>query len=278
MTLELFDTHAHLQQREFNKDRSAAVERAREAGLIGILVLGVDAETSEQALNIATGHEGVSAAAGCHPHDAKDMSADGWETIDRLARDSRIVAIGEIGLDFYRDLSPRDVQVTVLERQLELAREVSKPVAVHCREASETLFPILESWSRSMDASLPDGRPLGLMHYFSGDVDLAHQFVELGFLISIHTSVTYTNASRLQQVAAELPLDTLVVETDSPYGAPQTKRGKRNEPANVREAVEKITELRNEPIDSVARATTANALRAFAPAPKPAGVEWSAAR
>ena len=139
-------------------------------------------------------------------------------------------------------------------------------MAVHCREAQAALFPILESWSQRLGGCLPDGRPLGLMHYFSGDVELAWRYVELGFLISIHCSVTYPKAGRLQEVARRLPLETLVVETDSPYGPPQSRRGQRNEPACVAEAVAKITELRQEPIERVAEATTENALRLFAPA------------
>jgi TatD DNase family protein len=188
------------------------------------------------------------------------------------------MVIGEIGLDFYRNLSPRDIQILVLERQLRLASDVSKPVAVHCRNASETLYPILESWSRSLGGALSDGRRLGVMHYFSGNVDEATRYAELGFLISIHTSVTYPNAQRLQTVAAELPLDSLVVETDSPYGAPQSKRGKRNEPANVAEAVRRIGELRGETFETVAQATTENAFRLLGRVPAPASASGALAR
>ena len=207
---------------------------------------------------------GVLAASGCHPHDARDMDEQSWERLRELARDPRVAVIGEIGLDFYRNLSPKEAQIDVFTRQLELAAEVTKPVAIHCREAEETLFPLVEAWSRRLDGRLADGRPLGVMHYFSGDIDLAERYVELGFAISIHTSVTYPNAQRLQEVARRLDLSTLVVETDSPYGPPQSRRGKRNEPAYVAEAVAKIAELRGEPAQQVAEATTENAERLFA--------------
>ncbi|OFW63289.1 MAG: hypothetical protein A2Y74_07810 [Actinobacteria bacterium RBG_13_63_9] len=175
-----------------------------------------------------------------------------------------MVAVGEIGLDFYRSFSPHDTQVRVFRRQLETAAAVAKPVAIHCRSAHEVLFPIVESWSRGLGCRLPDGRPLGIMHYFSGDAAMALRYVELGFLISVHCSVTYPKARHLQEVARRVHLDALVVETDSPYGSPQSRRSQRNEPAYVAEAIAKISQLRGEPIDHVAEATTENALRLFA--------------
>jgi TatD DNase family protein len=176
--------------------------------------------------------------------------------------------VGEIGLDYYRDLSPRDVQRRVLLRQLETAARAGKPVAVHGREAHDDLLPMLEAWSRGMGGALPGGRlstaslrPLGVMHYFSGDTALALRYIDLGFLISVHTSVTHPKAATLRAVAREAPLSALVIETDSPYGAPQRYRGKRNEPAYVIEAAAKVAELRAVSIEAVAGATTANALR-----------------
>ena len=153
----------------------------------------------------------------------------------------------------------------MFQQQLETAAEVEKPVAVHCRDANDTLLPIIEAWSRRQNGRLPDGRPLGVMHYFSGDTELAERYVELGFLISIHCSVTYPNANTLQAVARQLPLDAMVVETDSPYGAPQSRRGHRNEPAYVGEAVAAVAELRDESIELFATATTETALRLFSP-------------
>ena len=272
--MRLFDTHAHLQLREFNSDRDAVLKRAEDAGVAGLLVPGVDVATSEAAIDLAASAPAVSAAAGCHPHDARFMDDAALARLAELARHPQVVAVGEIGLDFYRNLSPHDKQVSVFQRQLETAAEVAKPVAVHCREAKETLFPLMEAWAQRLGCSLPNGRPLGVLHSFSEELELAERYVELGFLISIHTSVTYPKAQQLQEVARRLPLETLVVETDSPYGPPQSRRGRRpdgrppgrNEPAYVAEAIAKIAELRNEPIERVAEATTENAHRLFAPA------------
>ena len=261
--MRLFDSHAHLQLKEFDADRDAVVARARAVGVEGMLVLGVDVPTSEQAIALAEQHAGVYAAAGCHPHDARLMDEASLARLAELAHDPRVVAVGEIGLDFYRNLSPREQQIAVFARQLDVAAEASKPVAVHCRDAEDTVYPMIEAWSRRMRGRLPDGRPLGVMHYFSGDSDLARRYVELGFAISVHCSVTYPKNGRLQAVARELPLDALVVETDSPYGPPQSRRGQRNEPAYVREAVEEIAQLRGERPETVAGATTDNAMRLF---------------
>jgi TatD DNase family protein len=226
-------------------------------------VLGTDVTSSEGAIALAEAEPAVLAAAGCHPHDAHKMDDASLRRLAELAAHPQVVAVGEIGLDFYRNLSPREEQIRVLSRQLETAAEVAKPVAVHCREAQDALLPLIEAWSNSVGGRLPDGRPLGVMHYFSGDAVVAQRYLELGFLISIHTSVTYPKAQSLQEVARRLPLDTLLVETDSPYGAPQSRRGRRNEPAYVSEVVAKIAELRDEPPDRVAEATTENALRLF---------------
>jgi TatD DNase family protein len=261
--MRLFDSHTHIQAPEFDTDRDAVIARAREAGLAGLLVLGWDVPSSERAVELAQAHADVFAAAGCHPHDAASMDDTSLARLDELAQHPRVAAVGEIGLDFYRNLSRREAQLRVLQHHLQTAAELSKPVAVHCREAHESFLPIAEEWSSKLGRKLPDGRPLGVLHYFSGDVELARRYVELGFLISVHTSVTYPNSRRLHEVARTLPLDCLVVETDSPYGAPQSIRGQRNEPARVIEVAAKIAALRREPVERVAEATTASACRLF---------------
>jgi TatD DNase family protein len=261
--MRLFDTHAHIQDDQFDADRDAMIQRARDAGLAGMIVLGVDLFSSQQAVDLASANDFIFAAAGCHPHEADSMDDEALAALAELAHQPEVVAVGEIGLDFYRNLSSRERQIEVFERQLETARDAGKPVAVHCRDAQDAMLPIVEAWSRSMGGSLPGGRPLGVMHYFAGDAELGERYVSLGFMISIHTSITYPKSDRLREVARSLPLDVLVVETDSPYGAPQSLRGQRNEPANVLAAVEKIAEVRGEPIERMAEATTANALRLF---------------
>jgi TatD DNase family protein len=259
--MRLFDTHTHIQGPEYDADRDETVQRAREAGMTGLLVLGWDVSSTERAIGLAERHDDVLAAAGCHPHSADEIADEGLAKLARLAEHPRVAAVGEIGLDFYRNLSQHGRQIDVFRSQLETAAALGKPVAIHCREAHETCLPIIEEWSRSLGGRLPDGRPLGVLHYFSGDADLGQRYIELGLLISVHTSVTHPRSDQLRDVARRLPLDRLVVETDSPYGAPQSMRGKRNEPAYVLEAVREIARLRDEPVERVADLTTDNARR-----------------
>ncbi len=259
--MRLIDTHSHIHDAEFDAGRDAAIARAREAGVAIILALGVDAANSRLAVALAERHECVLAAVGVHPHDAAVATDADLDALEQMAPHARVAVVGEIGLDFYRNLSPRDRQIVVLRRQLETARRVGKPIAVHAREAHEEMLPLLTAWSREMGGRLPDGRPLGVMHYFSEDAALARAYVELGFVISIHTSVTHPKATQLAEVARAIALEHLVIETDSPYGAPQKYRGKRNEPAYVAEAAAKIAELKGITIETVAEATTHNAER-----------------
>ncbi len=254
------DTHAHIHDAEFGA-ANEAIARAAAAGVEATLTLGVTLEDSRNAVALAERHEGVFAAAGVQPHDAKDATGGDLDLLEELTGDRQVRVVGEIGLDFYRNLSSREDQRRVLLRQLETAARAGKPVAVHARDAHEEMYPLLEAWSRRLGRGLPGGRPLGVMHYFSADLPLALRYIELGFLISIHTSVTHPKASMLQEVAREAPLAWIVIETDSPYGAPQRYRGKRNEPAYVVEAAAKVADLRGVSIEAVAGATTENALR-----------------
>lgn len=257
--MRFIDTHSHIHDPEFDGDRDEVIERARAAGVELILTLGVDAANSRHALALAERHACVLAAAGVHPHEASTATDADLDELEAMARHPKVAVVGEIGLDFYRNLSPRDRQVDVLLRQLETARRVSKPVAVHAREAHDEMLPLLTTWSREMGGRLPDGRPLGIMHYFSADAEHARRYIDLGFVISVHTSVTHPKAALLADVAREIPLEHLVIETDSPYGAPQKFRGKRNEPAYVAEAAARISELKGLPIDDVAEITSRNA-------------------
>jgi len=259
----LFDTHCHIHDRDFEGDRDAIIQRARDTGLAAMLTLGVTRENSERALALSSKHPDVWAAAGVHPHDAEGASAADLDALEALAASPRVVAVGEIGLDFYRNLSPRDAQITVLERQLETAARVSKPVAVHARDAHDEMLPLLRAWSKRLGGRLPDGRALGVMHYFSAGPAEAQAYTALGFLISVHTSVTHPKAVLLAEVVRETALEYLMLETDSPYGAPQRFRGKRNEPAYVAEAAIKVAELKGDPVETVAHVTTGNAMRLF---------------
>ncbi len=259
--MRLIDTHSHIHDAEFDADREAVIERATAAGVECILALGVDAANSRTAIALAERHRCVLAAAGVHPHEADGVTDAALDELEELARHPRVAAVGEIGLDYYRNLSPREEQLRVLRRQLLTAQRLGKPVAVHAREAHEDMMPLLEGWSRDMGGRLADGRPLGVLHYFSGDAEQASRYIGLGFVIGVHTSVTHPKASRLQDVVRTVPIEHLVLETDSPYGAPQSVRGRRNEPAYVAEAAAKVAELRSMPVEDVAEITTNNALR-----------------
>lgn len=240
----LIDSHCHLQDRKFDNDRDAVMERAREAGVTGFVTIGYDMASSRRGITLADSVEDVHAAIGVHPHDAKTVTARDIDELDRMADSASVVAIGEIGLDFYRNLSPREEQLRAFREQLTLARTLQLPVVIHSRSADEETYQVLAEYEREALPEWPKDRPLGVMHCFAGDLPLALRYIELGFVISIPTTCTYPNADRLRTVAAGIPLRWMAVETDSPFLAPQAHRGKRNEPAYVTEAVNCIAGLR----------------------------------
>jgi TatD DNase family protein len=258
----LVDTHAHIQEPDFRDDVDAVIVRAGEAGVGAIIVPGVDAETSEAAAWLADRHPAVYFAAGFHPHEAARMDSASLARVRSLLSHPKAVAVGEVGLDFYRMHSPRQAQERTLEAMLDLARETRLPVIVHTRDAAQEVERALRSWAlRNRPAY--EGRPLGVLHYYSGDLAQARRYLAMGFLISVHTSVTHPRATLLREVVKDLPLEALVLETDSPYGAPQAVRGARNEPAYVVEAAKRVAQLKGLRLDEVAQATSANAERLF---------------
>lgn len=259
----LFDSHAHLQDPAFAGDVDAAVERARAAGVTGIVVLGYDPRSNHAALEIAARHPGiVFPAVGIHPHDAASVTDGDLEEVAALARLDQVVAIGEIGLDFYRNLSPAANQVEVLERHLTLALDLGKPVSVHSRSAEEGLTEPLERFAADWSIRFP-GRSPGVMHCFGGTSSQAATFVAAGFHVSIACSITYPRNDQARAVAAEIPLERLLIETDSPYLPPQPLRGRRNEPAHVGAAAAAIASVRGCAPTTIANATAANAERLF---------------
>jgi TatD DNase family protein len=260
--IPLVDTHAHLQEDEFSPDRDAVIERARAAGVGTIVVPAVDLETAESAIALTEHHDGIYATAGYHPHEAQHLTASALDGIEALLARPKVVAVGEIGLDFYRLHSPREAQIEAFEAQLALAERHAMPVVIHCRDAWQAMAPALQPWARRVRATAGE-RPIGVLHYFSSTLEEARRYYELGFLISIHTSVTHPRSGALREVAAALPLNALVIETDSPYGAPQSQRGRRNEPAYVVEALKQLAEVRNSSVEEIAAATAANARRLF---------------
>lgn len=258
----LIDTHAHLDLPQFEADRDAVIERAQAAGVKVIVNAGADLESSRRAVALAEQHPGVYASVGVHPHDAKTLDGEVLAALRELARQPKVVAVGEIGLDFYRNLSPQDVQRRAFQAQLAWAARLGKPVIVHDREAHAEVLKALTSWAAGLMRSPLAGR-VGVLHSFSGDLSMAEQAIDLGFYISISGPVTYQNARRLAEIVQALPLDRLLVETDCPYLTPHPHRGKRNEPAYVRLVAEKIAAIKGLTLDEVAATTTANARRLF---------------
>lgn len=258
--MELFDTHCHLADRAFRADLDEALARARLAGVAGMVCVGYDLASSRAAAELAGREERVWAAVGIHPHDAA-RAGRGWVAeLRKLARRDKVVAIGETGLDFYRDLSPRPAQKDVFRRHLELALELGLPVIVHDRDAHDETVEIL----REAHAGQSGGAtPPGVMHCFSGGPDHAQACLGLGFCLSFAGPLTYPKSDKVREIAAAAPADRLLVETDAPYLAPQAQRGHRNEPAFVAEVAAALAAVRGVSPKEAAALTTANARRLF---------------
>ncbi len=252
----LFDTHAHLHFPEFAADLPAVLERARAAGIRFMVTIGTDVEDSRRALALAERTPDLYAAVGIHPHDAASADAAALEELEQLAQASpKVVAVGETGLDYYRDLSPRDTQARVFRVELALARRLGKPVLIHCREAHADVLEILRQ------EGLP--RAGGIMHCFSGDEAVARQCLDLGLLISLAGPVTYPNARKLPPVVKATPADRLVVETDCPFLPPQPYRGKRNEPSYLPITAARVAEIKGQPLEELGSRMARNALQLF---------------
>ncbi len=251
----LIDTHAHLDMPEFSQDLDDVIQRAKDMGVGRIITIGIDFDSSQSALHIADTYNNVFASVGLHPHDSSKFTEEILEKLAALAKNSKVVAWGEIGLDFFKLYSPKEKQIEAFTRQLQVAREMGKPVIIHDREAHYEILDTLQK--------LGKGKNLGVIHCFSGDLDLALEFIKLGYFISIPGTVTYKNAHKTKQVAKEIPVDRLLVETDSPFLAPIPHRGKRNEPSYVAITAKEIAKLRGIGFDDLARATTKNAETLF---------------
>lgn len=256
----LVDTHLHLDFHQFDDDRDAVVERAAEAGVTQMITIGTDLATSRAALALAERYPGVFAAVGVHPNDSADWSRrQARSTLRTMATSPKVVAIGEIGLDYYWEKVPPDYQARVFRDQLDLAAELGLPVVIHDREAHADLMTILRQWVSDVTPQ----RAAGVLHCFSGDRAMAKEALELGFFLGIDGPITYKNARELQALVATLPLDRLLIETDAPFLTPQPYRGKRNEPAYIVEVARKVADLQGCPFDAVATQTTANARALF---------------
>ena len=259
---KLVDTHAHLDFTKFDADRPQVIERARAAGVSAIVNVGTDLVSSRRAVELAEEYEAVYAAVGVHPHGAKKLDGATLGELRELAQRPKVVAVGEIGLDYFRNLSPPDAQRRAFQAQLAWASKMGKPVIIHDRDAHDEILKALTDWAAGLGNSTLAGR-LGVLHTFSGDLEMARKAIDLGFYISISGPVTYKNARQLPGIVRALPLDRLLVETDCPFLSPEPYRDKSNEPAYTRLVAERIAELKGVPYDRLARATTANAQRFF---------------
>jgi len=232
----IFDSHAHLDDERFDKERDSIIARAKENGIEYILNPGADLNTSIRAVNLAEKYSMIYAAVGVHPHDVKDMDEDTIKILKALSNKEKVVAIGEIGLDFYYDHSPRDDQRKWFRRQIELAKEVNLPIIIHDRDAHEETFKILKEYDVGSTGCV--------MHCYASSVEMAREYIKMGIYISIGGPVTFKNARKTYDVAKEIPLEWLLIETDSPYLTPEPYRGKRNESSYVKLVAEKIAEAK----------------------------------
>jgi TatD DNase family protein len=251
----LIDTHAHLEMREFKDDLDDVIRRAREAGVEHIITIGTTMESSRDAVLLADKYDFIYAAIGIHPHEVKDILHPAYEMIRHLAQHKKVVAYGEIGLDYHYEHSPRSDQKRKFRDMLREARELDLPVIIHDRDAHEDTLQILsEEWSPDLG---------GVMHCFSGDLGMAKKLIDMGFSLSVAGPVTFPKAEALREVVRQIPIEHLLIETDAPYLAPQPVRGKRNEPAFVRYTAEALAKIKGLSYDDVARITGFNAMQLF---------------
>jgi TatD DNase family protein len=257
----VIDTHCHLNFDGYDADRDAVIARAAEAGVTRMINPGVEAESSRAAVALAAQYSGIYAAVGIHPNDTAQFAPGDLTEIEALAKTAKVVAIGEIGLDYHWDDSPKAMQFAAFEAQLALAARLELPVIIHNREASEDVIAILEAWARDLPPALRQ-RP-GVLHSFSAPQMIAERALAAGFYLGFTGPITYKNADDLRRVAASVPTDRLLVETDGPYLTPTPYRGKRNEPAYIPIMVERLASLHRVTPAEMAAATTANAERLF---------------
>jgi len=256
--MELIDSHAHIDFPQFADDREGMLERARAAGLTGLLAIGTGPgpEKLDSALPYAEQYEWIYATIGIHPHEAKQVTPQHLEELARLAKHTKVIAWGEIGLDYYYDHSPRETQHSVFRAQMELARQAKKPIIIHCRDAWEDCLRMIEQeWA-------PTGIG-GILHCFTGTLEQARRGLDAGFMISFAGNSTYPKTQNIRDVAREIPLERMLIETDAPFLAPQPYRGKRNEPAYVVEVARTLASVRNLSPEELGASTAANFRRFF---------------
>lgn len=257
----MIDTHCHLTFDRYDDDRQEIIEGAAQAGVTRIIIPSVNVESTPDILRLAQSHEGIFAGVGVHPTSTSDFDDDSLSAIEAQSHEAKVVAIGEIGLDYYWDKSPKDKQRAAFEAQLELAAKRELPVIIHNREASEDVLDILEQWVKTLPESLKD-HP-GVLHSFSAPQEIADRALAIGFYLGFTGPITFKKAEELRRVATNAPIDRILVETDGPFLTPEPYRGKRNKPEYIPYIVDRLAGLKGITTDEMAAATTANAIRLF---------------
>ena len=251
--MELIDTHCHLNDEQYDADVTAVIERARSKSIVWLINIGYDVESSRKAIRQASLYPDVKATVGIHPHDASTLTKASLSELESLATSESVVAFGEIGLDYYYDNSPRDVQREAFSLQMKLAKELKLPVVIHSRDATKDTLEILREYA-----------PLqGIMHCFSGSLETAQICMDLGLHIAFGGAITFKNAPRLRKVVEGVPWDRILVETDCPYLSPEPLRGRRNEPAYLQYTLAKLAEIKQVSLEEAARISTENARTVF---------------
>lgn len=257
----LADTHCHLTSPQFDKDRGEVLKRAKEEGVNRFLVPGLDLASSRRAVKLSQRYPEIYVAVGFHPHNAKDWNHSTKQELRELAQSDKVVAIGEIGLDYYRNLSPREKQRSVFQEQLDLALEMELPVVIHNRNSIDDLMSCIESWSARLPTTLRSAP--GVLHANSADLENTHKFIEAGFFIGVAGPITYKKAEVLRRITAELPLERVILETDAPYLTPNPKRGKRNEPSYLQLIAQQCATLFEVSLNTISATTSQNATELF---------------
>ncbi len=252
----LIDTHAHLDQDDFDADREAVIERARQAGVEAIVTIGITAQSSQACVELAARHADIWAAVGIQPNHTAETATGDWDAIVALSQASRVVALGETGLDRYWDRSPFATQQDYFDRHLQLAQQIGRPVVIHTRDCDADVLVMLR-------AARQRGKVTGVMHSFTGAAETAAECVELGLYVSFAGMVTFKKSVELRAVAASIPAERILIETDSPYLSPQPLRGRRNEPAHLVHTAACLAEVRGQSAEDFAAQTTANARALF---------------
>ncbi len=251
----IFESHAHYDDEGFNEDREELLKRLPKEGIKTVINIGITVNSSKQCIKLANKYDYIYAAIGVHPHEVSNMDDDKLEQIKEMTKEPKVVSIGEIGLDYYYNHSPRDVQKLWFKKQIELAKEVKKPIVVHSREAEEDTFNIIKETNAKEVG--------GVIHCFGGSAEMAVEYVKLGFYIGVGGVVTYKNGKKLKRVVEQIPLEHLLIETDSPYLAPVPKRGKRNDSTNLVYVIKQIAELKGIDYDEVVKVTRDNGMKLF---------------